>query len=63
MVFVVVPTLIVTVYFPGFVNFSDGVLVVLPATDVVLTTVIERPFGNLIEIQISEAVVVAGNTS
>ncbi len=50
-------------YLPGFVNFKDGALVVLPATEVVLTTVIERPVGNFIKITTSDAVLVAGRTS
>ena len=57
------PTLIVSTYFPGFVNFSEGAFVVFPATEVVLMTVIERPVGNLIAIHTFAAAVVAGNTS
>ena len=44
-------------------NFKDGALVVLPATEVVLTTVIERPVGNFINTDTSDAVDVAGSTS
>ena len=50
-------------YLPGLVNFKDGALVVLPGTEVVLTTVSERPVGNFINIATSDAVEVGGSTS